>query len=218
MAINEDTKIRRRPKLQTKQAILDTAVEMIDSDGIPERVDLRLSSVLGRMGLTTGAAYNIWANQEEFQRDLGLALLSDLSWAGPEVNAIDFEPRDNDPEAELKRLAKLYFKALTSRERYFVALQFWGVRQPSADLQDAILQGFRSNEERWAQFYSLGLDWAGLQLRSPFTMAEFANAVAMVTEGAAIRHRFDPEALESDLYSEMLVAILRHFTEAKPTA
>src|SRR5690606_4054701 len=63
--------VPRRTAAETRQLLLDTGVEMLYETGIsPPVAHIRLQNVLRRAGLTTGAAYRIWANQEDFQLDL----------------------------------------------------------------------------------------------------------------------------------------------------
>lgn len=191
---------------------------MID-DGASEQIDLRLSNVLEHMGLTSGAAYNIWSSQGDFQYDLAHHLISRYSWAGPDQNDIKFEP-DADPTDEIRRLAELYLDSLTDDTQFFLTLRFWGVKDPSAELIAAVKDGYANNRDLWQFFYGAGFQWAGLRIRDGYTLDDFMVMATMVTEGAALRHRFEPDRLRSadgsNLYSEALVALVGHFTEPIP--
>ncbi len=188
---------------------------MID-DGATEQIDLRLSSVLDQMGLTSGAAYNIWASQRDFQHDLAHHLVREYSWAGPDRTdtKLDF---DAEPTDEIRRLAELYLESLTDETQYYLTLRFWGVKHPSAELRDSVKKGYAGNHSQWRVFYHVGFDWAGLRMRNGYTMDDFVVMATMITEGAALRHRFEPERLRGadgrSLYSEALVALVEYFTE-----
>jgi len=191
---------------------------MID-DGAPEQVHLRLSNVLQHMGLTSGAAYNIWSSQGDFQHDLAHHLISEYSWAGPDQNEVKLD-FDADPTDEIRRLAELYLDSLTNDTQFYLTLRFWGVKDPSAELIASVKDGYANNHDLWRFFYSLGFQWAGLRIRDGYTIDDFVVMATLVTEGAALRHRFEPERLRtadgSNLYSEALVALVGHFTERAP--
>ena len=213
----KDGRSRRQPKEQTRRDILDAALQIMVDDGATEQIDLRLSTVLDHMGLTSGAAYNIWSSQGEFRRDLAHHLLEEYSWAGPDHNEIkiDFDARPTD---EIRRLAELYLWSLTDDTQFYLTLRFWGVKDPSEELQQSIQAGYAANHDLWRRFYRDGFDWAGLRLRDGYTLDDFVVMATMVTEGAALRHRFDPDGLRScadrNLYCEVLVALVEQFTEA----
>lgn len=216
MPPQDDGKSRRRPKEQTRREILDTALAMMIDDGATEQIDLRLSSVLDHMGLTSGAAYNIWASQGAFQQDLARHLVREYTWAGPDQNdiKIDF---DAEPTDEIRRLAELYLDSLTDETQFYLTLKFWGVKNPSAELRESVTRSYAGNHDIWRFFYQMGFEWAGLRLRAGYTLDDFVIMATTITEGAALRHRFEPKRLRGadgrSLYGEALVALVEYFTE-----
>ena len=76
-----DSSVRtRRPKTATRAIILAKAAEMyLDGDLAPG--DERLSLVLDRLGYTTGAGYQIWANQAAFREELAIYLVENAEHA-----------------------------------------------------------------------------------------------------------------------------------------
>ncbi len=215
MRRDTDGKSRRRPKEQTRRDILDTALQMMIDDGATEQIDLRLSNVLDFMGLTSGAAYNIWSSQSEFQHDLAHHLIRQYSWAGPDQNEIKID-FDAEPTDEIRRLAELYLDSLTDETQFYLTLRFWGVKHPSTEMLESIQSSYRSNHDLWRFFYQVGFEWAGRRMRPGYTLDDFVVMAMMATEGAALRHRFEPKALLDrdgrSLYSEMLVAMVEYFT------
>ena len=216
MSREHDGRSCRRPKEETRRDILDTALQMVIDDGATEQIDLRLSSVLDHMGLTSGAAYNIWSSQGAFQRDLAHHLIREYSWAGPDQNEIKLD-FDAGPTDEIRRLAELYLDSLTDETQFYLTLRFWGIKNPSTELLASVKDGYADNHDLWRFFYSVGFQWAGLRVRKEFTLDDFVVMATMVTEGAALRHRFEPERLLTEegcnLYSEALVALVAYFTE-----
>ncbi len=216
MPREHDQPARRRPKQQTRREILGTARQMLIDDGATEQIDLRLSTVLDHMGLTSGAAYNIWASQAEFQHDLAHHVIGEYSWAGPDQNdiKIDF---DAEPMDEIRRLAELYLDSLTDDTQFYLILKIWGVKNPSPELQASVRASYAANHDMWRFFYKVGFEWAGRRMRAGYSLDDFVVMATMVTEGAALRHRFEPERIlsrdERNLFSEILVAMVERFTE-----
>ena len=68
--------MRRRSAAETRQLLLDTAVTMLHEQGPAAGVmHIRLGDLVTRVGLTTGAAYRLWADQREFHNELAVAAL-----------------------------------------------------------------------------------------------------------------------------------------------
>ena len=66
----------RRSADQTRDLLLQTAVQLLHEKGTAAGVGhIRLADVVKRAGLTTGAAYRLWADQEEFHRDLAVCAM-----------------------------------------------------------------------------------------------------------------------------------------------
>lgn len=63
----------RRTAEATRRRLLDVGLALLHERGpAPAVGHIRLSSVLRRAGLTTGAAYRIWGGQLDYHRDLAL--------------------------------------------------------------------------------------------------------------------------------------------------
>ena len=205
----------RRSKEDRRQEILDKARELVIERGTPERIDIRLRDVLDELGLTTGAGYHIWENQEAFQLDLAAEIARNVSFASLLSAGIapDFERPALD---EVKRMGEAYFEIFVESDNFYAALRFWGAKGLSDVVVDGILQGYTQNRGDWIEFFEAGLAWAGLELLDEFDIEDLATSVTLITEGAALRHRFDPDALRArgggHLYGELLVATITHMT------
>ena len=205
----------RRSKEDRRQEILDKARELVIERGTPERIDIRLRDVLDELGLTTGAGYHIWENQEAFQLDLAAEIARNVSFASLLSAGIapDFERPALD---EVKRMGEAYFEIFVESDNFYAALRFWGAKGLSDVVVDGILQGYTQNRGDWIEFFEAGLAWAGLELLDEFDIEDLATSVTLITEGAALRHRFDPDALRTrggaHLYGELLVATITHMT------
>lgn len=67
----------RRTGEQTKDLLIRTGIAMLLDRGTSAGVShIRLQEVVRRAGLTTGAAYRLWADQDAFHHDLAVAATS----------------------------------------------------------------------------------------------------------------------------------------------
>jgi AcrR family transcriptional regulator len=208
----------RRPKSATKAAILDAAKRRVIEDGLPELLTVRLTDVLEELQLTTGAAYQIWASQQEFQKELLREVVSDFAFAGPQSlpNGGDLAA-DMSQEERIRKLGQAYFDYFTARSEFFVALQAWTVKDPSDQLTQSVRTGYSIVHNQFAQFFQFSLQRYGRRIREPFSIDDAMTLVTACTEGLALRHRFEPDAVitagGTHLFSEALLAILERFTE-----
>ena len=73
----------RRSGDETRALLLRVGMQMLLERGVSAGVQhIRLQDVLRRAGLTTGAAYRLWSDQEDYQRDLAVAMVQ-LRLSGP---------------------------------------------------------------------------------------------------------------------------------------
>ena len=79
----------RRTGDETRALLLSVGMEMVFERGVSAGIQhIRLQDVLRRAGLTTGAAYRLWADQSDYQRDLAVAMMR-LRITGPADYARD---------------------------------------------------------------------------------------------------------------------------------
>ncbi|MEM9611696.1 MAG: hypothetical protein AAGA59_02050 [Actinomycetota bacterium] len=180
-------------------------------------MDVKLADAVEAVGLTTGSAYKIWQSQDEFQRDVALHLAATFDWA--RISAV-LPSLTGDPESwNAWSVANEYFVKFTESTDFFVALQLWGVMDASEELTDSIRSGYAEVTADTKQIVELYLKLNDRTIRSPFTLTDASVALTIATEGAAIRHRFDPEALVSSepksfsRYVDVVKAILLFYTE-----
>jgi AcrR family transcriptional regulator len=64
----------RRTGDETRRLLIETGIALLHERGATAGVShIRLQDVLKRAGLTTGAAYRLWPDQEHFHRELAVA-------------------------------------------------------------------------------------------------------------------------------------------------
>jgi AcrR family transcriptional regulator len=98
----------RRTGEETRRLLIDTGIDMLHERGVTVGVShIRLQEVVKRAGLTTGAAYRLWDDQERFHRELAVAF---VRWraedpVGRTSRAVAHLVEEGAPLAEVVRVA-----------------------------------------------------------------------------------------------------------------
>jgi hypothetical protein len=214
----------RGPDDPTRIRLLESGAALLLQNGPEALVEVRLSDACEHAELTTGAAYPLWATQKDYQADLARHVASSFSWVGPgavtEEVATAVEA-NRTPEGAIRQVGPVYLKRFVAREEYYLSLRFLSVRSAGDDVLRSLRANNREIHEAFRELYAGLLDHYRLGLVRPRTLDELTLAAAATTEGMAVRYRTDadslPVALAGELYAEMLVALLHHFTKPKPT-
>lgn len=190
----------RRTAAETRQLLLDTGVEMLHETGItPPVAHIRLQNVLRRAGLTTGAAYRIWAGQEDFQLDLAEeATLHDRDThtpVGPTEDVIAHLLETAAPLEEVIRVATNAHIASYDRgregdlaaDRFLTVLALRAAALGYERLRRASLRRHENSIESFMELYAALMDLFGLRLREHYDLRQFAGIVAALGEGFAIQ-------------------------------
>lgn len=188
----------RRTGEQTKDLLIRTGLAMLLDRGITAGVShIRLQEVVKRAGLTTGAAYRLWADQDAFHHDLAVAAArwrSDVpvaqTWGrigdlvgsraplmevvrqGAQAHVDTFD----DEERSRQRSARSFLTALALR----ASSASW------PDLQDASVARHTDSVREFAALYSTLLGAYRRRMREPFTVEDFTVAMAALGEGFAL--------------------------------
>lgn len=213
--------VRHRPADDpTRLKLLEAGRQLLHKRGADEVVDIRLADACAHARVTTGAAYPIWENQRAYQADLAKFLASTIDRAGPatiEAELAQAVAECDTPEAALRRIGPVYFERFVSNEDFYLALRFWSVRRPSAELRRSLRGSYRIMHEAFREVFAAMLAHYERDLRDGYTLDELTAMVTSTTEGFAIRHRIDPKPPKGtraagQLYAETLVALLHELT------
>jgi AcrR family transcriptional regulator len=221
--------VKRRSAEQTRQLLLDTAVQILHEKGPAAGVlHVRLSDVLARAGLTTGAAYRLWDNQQEFHDALAVAAmrwrdrsmlerttraafsvvavgggLDDLLRAAGAANVQDL-PADNGIMTTLALRAAAYNQP--------------GLLHASAERSQHMVASFH-------QLYLDLLRTYQLRMREPFTLEHLADGMSALVDGFGVQTACGAQhaVIEQEdgswtLLGVCLTALVRHMTEPDPAA
>lgn len=184
---------QRRTGEETKQLLIDIGVSMLLQSGISVAVGhIRLQNVLRRAGLTSGAAYRLWPDQEAFQQDLAVAatrhregdpVANTMARIGPMLAA--GEPLitvvREGAAAHIESLERLdaspFLIALTLRA---TATASDGLRQVSQERHAESIQQFTELYRHLMRRYRI-------RLCPGRCLQEFAEAMAALGEGFALQ-------------------------------
>ncbi len=206
-----DGRSRRQSKEETRRDLLETGRRLLKEHGAPDRINIRLADVLKEHGLTTGAAYHIWGSQKEFQEDLAGFIASDWGWEMSK--AMEEDPNDRS----VAEVAITYFDKFKDNDEFFIMLQLWGVKDPSEQLCESITDGYDRVHEDLTTMLDKNVPARGRRFKGGLTASDAAVLVTALTEGLAVRGRFDRDRLTGssgqDLYVEALTALVTHMTE-----
>lgn len=190
----------RRTAEDTRRLILDAGIQMLLERGVTAGVQhIRLQEVLRTVGLTTGAAYRIWSDQDDFHRDLAVEMVG-LRFAPP-VTSASIAIRDvlaaNGPLEDVVRAATLDQVLYSSKfhlepesrdsHAFLTALALRTAAGAWPELREASAERHRESIDSFATFYEALLGRFGRRMREPMTIIDFTEAMAALGEGFAIR-------------------------------
>lgn len=188
---------QRRTAEETRQLLLTIAKNLLLTKGVSTAVShIRLQEVLRTAGLTTGAAYRIWADQDEFQKDLAASVIEwrlDPSTASTrEVVCEAGWPADIDEV--VRRGAERHTATFGAAKRndpesriFLFALALRATSQGSPRLVAASSARHEHSVAEFTAFYTEAMTRYGLRLRGDYTMTHFTTAMAALGEGFALQ-------------------------------
>ncbi|MBN9176575.1 MAG: hypothetical protein J0I43_04310 [Microbacterium sp.] len=193
----------RRSGDETRALLLRVGMQMLLERGVSAGVQhIRLQEVLRRAGLTTGAAYRLWGDQEDYQRDLAVSMVQ-LRLSGPADyvrTAVDDLIASGAPGDDVIRAAaQAHVRATVAdadaddpttvldTQQFLISLALRTTAQTWPELRDAANERHRESIAAFAEFYAYLMEAYGLRMKSPLTITDFTEAMAAMGEGFAIR-------------------------------
>ncbi len=161
---------------------------------------IRLQDVLRRAGLTTGAAYRLWADQTDYQRDLAVSMMR-LRLSGPADYArdavTDLIDRGAHGDDVIRAAAEAHVRAAwrevedpaeeLDAHSFLIALALRTTAHTWPELKEASRERHRESTAAFNEFYQYLMDSYGLRMRAPLTVSDFTDALAAIGEGFAVR-------------------------------
>ncbi|WP_312678572.1 hypothetical protein [Microbacterium sp.] len=191
----------RRTGDETRALLLRVGMQMLLERGVSAGVQhIRLQEVLRRAGLTTGAAYRLWADQNDYQRDLAVAMVrlrlsSPADYARVAVDKLiaDGAPGDDIIRAAAEAHVRTSAVDVTDptdavdAQQFLIALALRTTADTWPELKEASRQRHHESIAAFAEFYAYLMQAYGLRMKTPLTVTDFTEAMAAMGEGFAVR-------------------------------
>jgi AcrR family transcriptional regulator len=190
---------RARTKERTRDALLDAAVRVFARRGYE---GARLAEVAREAGLTTGAVYSNF----EGKRDLFLAALErEIARHLREVT--EAVRAAASPQERVAAAAAQWSGFLTrAPDRFPLFIEYWSHAVRDPELRPEFAARFGALRDATARLIADEAAAAGVDL--PLGAEEIAVAVNALTNGIALEHLADPEAVPIELYGRLLSLLL----------
>ncbi|MGI8459425.1 MAG: hypothetical protein ACR2LI_15125 [Propionibacteriaceae bacterium] len=185
----------RRSGAETRQLLLQTGMEMLLARGVSAGVQhIRLQEVVRRAQLTTGAAYRLWADQDDFHRDLAVAVTRWRNVAPvAETRRIIDDPAvvGASPDEAIRLAAAAHIRAISgedsrSSKLFLAALALRASARTWDDLTRASVERHLESVAEFEEIYGQLMAAYGYRMRSPLTVRDFTVAMAALGEGFAV--------------------------------
>ncbi|MEI2704455.1 MAG: hypothetical protein V9E89_04145 [Ilumatobacteraceae bacterium] len=181
----------RRTIEQTRALLLETAITVMQRVGVSVGVThIKLNDVAREAGLTTGAAYKCWDNQERFHHDLAVAT---LAWRARQTIADTVEAiRDlvdcHAPWQEVVHVGTERYLVTSRNDPSFVAsIALRSVGSTEHDLAEAARDRLASALASYSELYETMFLVYRRELVAPYTLDHFARTVACLSEGYVLQ-------------------------------
>lgn len=209
----------RRDKEATRQLLLKTGYEMILEQGLDVGWGIRITEVTKRVGLTTGAAYQIWngsrtvdgaGGQDRFHHDLALYAFDRAIADASNYNAGKaWEQADEGASLDriLQRLGEDTFAARSAPARFacFVALLASAGSDP--ELGDIGRQAYRSATSHLVEVYRKVFEHLDLEMAPPYTLDQLITSVLALIDGLRMRALVDPAVTAEEVEAPLDAAV-----------
>lgn len=224
--------VSRRSAEETRELLISIALDMLHEQGPTAGVGhIRLSDVVQRAQLTTGAAYRLWDGQRAFHNDLAVAAVRwrDRWSTAATMERIQTAFQSNAPLNEILRLGSEANVQTYPDDLAFLttlALRVSAYGQPH--LVDASRERHAAAIAAYAELYDQVLAHYNRRFKAPLTTKNLAELLAALAEGFGIQAAMDlphPRVLmqtqpgvgtEWSLLAVGVVAIVNHMTEPIP--
>jgi BetI-type transcriptional repressor, C-terminal len=173
--------------------------------------------------ITTGALYQVWPTQPDFQADLALHIAQLEAVVVPDPSATSALIDEGLPLHEvLRRTIDGSFAFQRDDPMFRVMLGFYS-RANNPRVRDALRESYESFGAQAREAWSTILRRYNLRMRPPFEIDDLATAVAALVEGLTMQWIAEPERLRDPageegwtLLTRTVVAVFDAFTECEP--
>jgi AcrR family transcriptional regulator len=182
--------------------LLDAGRAYVQEHPLGEPLDhVRVTDIVGRVGLSIGAVYHYWESQDDYRDDLIDLLLSPDQFPAVHraADAVAEAAGEGASFEDLARLvAGLSFEGLARSpegERLNLALVAYG----DTDIDRRLGAQAAEVSSRWADLFAEWMPAYGLEPRPPFTYESIAVVLMALVEGMHLRRTIDPGAVTGEV-------------------
>lgn len=209
-------------KEATRLRLLEAGMDLAIKKGAQPHIDIRLTEVLAEVGLTTGAAYNIWDSQDDFRADLAIEVAGKfsnrtLNGCGS-TDTADVEQTASvalhsvETAASLSDYVRLLASSLVATNRddmtFFLPLRFAGVRSVPESIKDRIREGYARSDASFASIIVDICDRFDLTIADGRTIEGVSLLAVACVDGILVRKRLTADAGNCSNASEALAKML----------
>lgn len=191
----------RRTGEETRALLIRVGMQLLLERGVSAGVQhIRLQDVLRRANLTTGAAYRLWGDQTDYQRDLAVAMVR-LRVSAPTEHvrrAVTDLIADGAPGDEVIRAAAdAHLRSATvdaddpdadfDAQSFLISLALRTAAATWPELTVASRERHDESTLAFAEFYGSLMSAYGWRMKTPLTITDFTEALTALSEGFAVR-------------------------------
>ena len=235
MGMGDQQPQRRRKNASresTRQELLETARLLLAERGFDTALSLRLTEVTKAAGLTTGAAYQLWAGgQADFHRELAEYLIERDAGKGASSVADRAAETllEGRPLADvIESSASAYLDEQLNELGFAVLSHYWPAARTHPELAGLVKDGYGRFHDSFTEIYAALIDHFGLELQPGVTIDDLTVAMSAVADGFVLRAGVDPDRMttvtladddgtprEWSLFAASLAAIVRAMTRPR---
>lgn len=192
---------RRRTGEETRALLLRVGMQMLLERGVSAGVQhIRLQDVLRQAGLTTGAAYRLWADQTDYQRDLAVSMVrlrlsEPAEYAREAVEELIASGAPGDDVIRAAALVHVRTAALETNDpddardaqQFIISLALRTAADTWPELKAASRERHDESIASFAEFYAMLMEAYGLRMKTGLDIRDFTEAMAAMGEGFAVR-------------------------------
>jgi hypothetical protein len=244
-------------RAELRSYLLDAGRSILLERGLQTQASsLTFKAALSRVEADTGLQFSnasiigrIWKDQREFRLEVlnTFASVDFRSEIDAVVSAIAPVLAESDLSTEASRAAALrelcrvggarHVQALRDSSTFALWIGIWSIAASSdssaeqRELHEALMEGYEAINSHFEDAFGALMDILMVQIRKPFTVRQFADAVGALVEGCSLRDRIidgmanimrptgpDGQMQEWTTFSIGLVALATEFFEPVPSS
>jgi hypothetical protein len=220
----------------SRRKILQAGLELTREGEVAVGVTVRLQDAAQRAALTTGAAYKVWATQQDFRRDLAIYALEEVGRTTPERVEAAGEALvavQASMHEFVRVLSAVDFESFLEADDIRLNYVLIGAATRDKDLADAARAIYEEQNGWFIELYQALLDYHQRKMRTDYEITDLATALSATADGFILQTLFQPdvtgkkisrptgpggETRDWYLFACVVEAVIEHFTEPISTS